>query len=166
MRPHAYLIAATVVAALAIAGPAAHAHSSARRHDAHHHAGGEAMHALLTTSESVSFESDSFSLTPDARRSLDRFAHRLRPAAHAVRIEAVGYADATGPSPYNLELAERRATAVLHYLHTRGVSLLRMSAISYGPQMPTASNASAAGRAANRRVVIVVLPFDGAPRET
>lgn len=165
MRPHAYPLAATVLAAALALSPAAHAHS-ARRHAVHHHADGEAMRTLLMTSESVSFESDSFSLTPDARRSLDRFAHRLGPEAHGVRIEAVGYADATGASPYNLELAERRATAVLHYLHTRGVSLLRMSAVSFGPEMPTASNATAEGRAANRRVVIVVLPFEAGPRET
>jgi outer membrane protein OmpA-like peptidoglycan-associated protein len=98
-------------------------------------------------------------------RSLDRFAHALKPAAREVRIEAVGYADATGTDPHNLLLAERRATAVLHYLHAHGgVSLLRMSAASYGEGLPVTSNETPEGRAANRRVVIVVLPWKPAAR--
>ena len=160
---------AALAVALAICGPAAQAHThtaKSRHHTAHQHATDEAMRRLLAIEETVAFDSDSFDLTPDSKRSLDRFAQRLKPAARDVRIEAVGYADATGSDPHNLLLAERRATAVLHYLHTRGVSLLRMSAVSYGPQMPSASNATAEGRAQNRRVVIVVLPFKDAARQT
>ncbi|HEX3405633.1 MAG TPA: OmpA family protein [Caulobacteraceae bacterium] len=168
MRTHAYRLVATLaVASLAIGAPAAHAHASGHAsHHAHRHANAAATRELLATHESVSFDSDSFTLSPDAMRSLDRFAHQLRPAGHAVRIEAIGYADATGTDPHNLLLAERRATAVLHYLHTRGVSLLRMSAVSYGPGMPQMSNQTPEGRAANRRVVIVVVPFKDNPRET
>jgi outer membrane protein OmpA-like peptidoglycan-associated protein len=168
MHTHAYRLAtALAMASLAIGGPAAYAHASGHvSHHAHRHASVVATRELLATHESISFDSDSFTLSPEAMRSLDRFAHQLKPAAHAVRIEAIGYADATGTDPHNLLLAERRATAVLHYLHTRGVSLLRMSAVSYGPSMPMTSNATPDGRAANRRVVIVVVPFKNAARET
>jgi outer membrane protein OmpA-like peptidoglycan-associated protein len=166
MRTHAYRLAITLaMASLAIGGPAAYAHASGHaRHHAHRYANAAATRELLATHETVSFDSDSFALSPDAMRSLDRFAHQLRPAAHAVRVEAVGYADATGTDPHNLLLAERRATAVLHYLHERGVSLLRMSAVSYGPGMPQMANETPEGRAANRRVVIVVLRWKPASR--
>jgi outer membrane protein OmpA-like peptidoglycan-associated protein len=160
--------AIALAAALAIGGTAAHAHAAGRvyHHTVHRHADDAAMRSLLMTQQSVWFESDSFNLTPESQRSLALFAHRLEPEAHWVRIEAVGYADATGTDPHNLLLAERRATAVLHYLHTRGVSLLRMSAASYGEGMPSASNTTPSGRAENRRVLIVVLPFKDRPRET
>ncbi|HWF78000.1 MAG TPA: OmpA family protein [Caulobacteraceae bacterium] len=164
MRTHAFpLVAALVAAALPVAA-SAHARA-ANNHHRHRHVASEAARALMATHETVSFDSDSFTLTPEAMRSLDRFAHQLKPAAHEVRIEAVGYADATGTDPHNLLLAERRATAVLHYLHARGgVSLLRMSAASYGEGMPVTSNETSGGRAANRRVVIVVMPWRPAPR--
>jgi outer membrane protein OmpA-like peptidoglycan-associated protein len=168
MRTHAIRLATTIImAGLAIGGPAAHAHTSyhaAARQPRNHHPPSAAALRLAASHETVSFESDSFTLTPEAMRSLDRFARQLKPAAHEVRIEAVGYADATGTNPHNLLLAERRATAVLHYLHTRGVSLLRMSAVSYGEGMPQMSNHTPDGRAANRRVVIAVLPWRGGAR--
>ena len=155
MRIHAFALAAAVAAA-------ASAHAAA--HPAHPHAMSEATRRLVMTREFVWFDSDSFALSPDAMRSLARFASQLRADQHAVRIEAVGYADATGTDPHNLLLAERRATAVLHYLHARGVSLLRMSAVSYGEGMPMTANTTPEGRASNRRVVIVVLPWKGGPR--
>ena len=126
----------------------------------------EATRRLLMTREFVWFESDSAALSPDSMQALARFARQLKAHEHAVRIEAVGYADATGSSPHNLLLAERRATAVLHYLHTRGVSLLRMSAVSYGPAAPLTSNDTSEGRAQNRRVVVVVLRWKPAARQT
>jgi outer membrane protein OmpA-like peptidoglycan-associated protein len=158
--------AIVLVAALAIGGPAANAATAAHNHSVYRHADDAAMRSLLMTEQSVWFESDSFHLTPESQRALAQFAHRLKPEAHRVRIEAVGYADATGTDPHNLLLAERRATAVLHYLHARGVSLLRMSAASYGEGMPSASNTTPGGRAENRRVVIVVLPWKDRARET
>jgi outer membrane protein OmpA-like peptidoglycan-associated protein len=167
MRTHAYPLA--LAAALVIGGSVAEAHAGHHHlKRAHHQAvhprdSADAMQRLLASDETVSFDSDSCALSPDAKHSLARFARQLEPEANEVRIEAIGYADSTGADPYNLLLAERRATAVLHYLHERGVSLLRMSAVSYGPGMPQMSNATAAGRAENRRVVIVVLPFGEAP---
>jgi outer membrane protein OmpA-like peptidoglycan-associated protein len=166
-----YGLAAIALAAAALAtGPVA-AHAAAGRHGpavhtAHHPAMSEATRRLLMRREFVWFDNDSFALSPDAMRGLARFAGQLRADQRDVRIEAVGFADSTGTDPHNLLLAERRATAVLHYLHVRGVSLLRMSAASYGEGMPMMSNATADGRASNRRVVVVVLPWKSGPRQT
>ena len=59
--------------------------------------------------------------------------------------------------PSNWELSTARATAVLQFLLAHDVAPRRLSATGYGSQNPLASNETAAGRAANRRVELVIL---------
>jgi outer membrane protein OmpA-like peptidoglycan-associated protein len=68
-----------------------------------------------------------------------------------------GHTDSTAPDSYNLSLSQRRANAVEDFLITQSVDPTRILATGYGEQLPIASNATAAGRQANRRVEIVVL---------
>jgi chemotaxis protein MotB len=76
-----------------------------------------------------------------------------------IRVE--GHTDdtpiATAQFPSNWELSAARATAVLRKLLAAGLKPGRVSVAGYGEQQPIASNDSAAGRAKNRRVEIVVL---------
>ena len=73
-------------------------------------------------------------------------------------IEVQGHTDDTGGSKYNEDLGQRRADSVRRYLSRQhGLQLNRMSTISYGDTLPVAPNKTKAGRAQNRRVVIVVL---------
>ena len=58
--------------------------------------------------------------------------------------------------PSNWELSADRATTVLRYLIAHGVTEQRLSAAGYADLHPLASNATAAGRARNRRVDIVL----------
>ncbi|HWD76854.1 MAG TPA: flagellar motor protein MotB [Solirubrobacteraceae bacterium] len=58
--------------------------------------------------------------------------------------------------PSNWELSTDRATTVLRYLIANGVAEQRLSATGYAALHPLASNATAAGRASNRRVDIVL----------
>ncbi len=58
----------------------------------------------------------------------------------------------------NWELSTARATNVLYYLEQNGIDPRRLSATGYGEHRPIASNDTAAGRAKNRRVEIVILP--------
>jgi outer membrane protein OmpA-like peptidoglycan-associated protein len=67
-----------------------------------------------------------------------------------------GHADSQGAAEYNQELSQRRAEAVRTYLVSRGISAERVSAQGFGLTRPIADNASAEGRANNRRVEIVV----------
>jgi chemotaxis protein MotB len=59
--------------------------------------------------------------------------------------------------PSNWELSTARADAVLEYLLGHGVKPARLSVAGYGQQNPIASNDTASGRAANRRVDLVIL---------
>ena len=76
----------------------------------------------------------------------------------------------TGRFPSNWELSTARANAVLEYLLAQGVGPRRLSVAGYADQRPAASNATAEGRAMNRRVTILVLrrttspPSQGAGR--
>jgi chemotaxis protein MotB len=63
----------------------------------------------------------------------------------------------TSAFPSNWDLSSARADAVVRYLIATGLGAKRLSVTGYADQRPIASNATAAGRAANRRVELVVL---------
>jgi len=63
--------------------------------------------------------------------------------------------------PSNWELSAARAAAVVRLFTERGVPTDRLSVVGYGPFRPARDNADEEGRAANRRVVVVVLTEPG-----
>jgi OOP family OmpA-OmpF porin len=71
-----------------------------------------------------------------------------------VRVE--GHTDSQGSESYNQALSERRANTVLNYLVSNGIDGDRLSASGFGENSPVADNATAEGRARNRRVDLVV----------
>jgi Outer membrane protein and related peptidoglycan-associated (lipo)proteins len=68
----------------------------------------------------------------------------------------VGYTDNTGSYETNMRLSQQRADAVRNYLISQGVSSARLQAIGKGWNDPIATNATAAGRAQNRRVEMYI----------
>jgi OOP family OmpA-OmpF porin len=101
--------------------------------------------------EGVTFETGNAMLSPVARAVLDRVATSL--AAHpALRVEVAGYTDSRGSMAINQRLSQTRADAVRGYLIERGVSPEQVTALGYGESNPIDTNATAAGRARNRRV--------------
>ena len=97
-------------------------------------------------------------LSAAGRTVLDRIAAMLKRSRYAVSVE--GYTDntpiRTARFPSNWELSTARATTVARYLIRRGVAPARLSAVGYGDTRPRAGNATAAGRALNRRVTLVL----------
>ena len=73
-------------------------------------------------------------------------------------IEIQGHTDNVGDSMYNERLSTMRANSVASALRTRGVTTGRMTTAGYGETMPITSNSTEAGRAANRRVEIKIIP--------
>jgi outer membrane protein OmpA-like peptidoglycan-associated protein len=67
-----------------------------------------------------------------------------------------GHTDSTGSAGYNLDLSQRRATAVQYFLQSQGLDAKRMNAVGFGMQRPVADNATSEGRSRNRRVEIVI----------
>ncbi len=101
------------------------------------------------------FPTDSAELRPEAADDLAKLGEYLRerPENH-IRIE--GYADSTGTHPYNEVLSQERALAVRKAILVSGVNPAQLQTAAYGENHPVSTNATAAGRAENRRVEIKV----------
>lgn len=108
------------------------------------------------TLEGVAFELNSAELTAESRPVLTRVAAELSKYPR-LRVELQGHTDSSGSDDYNLKLSQRRALAVRDYLIAQGVPSGQLEARGYGETQPIASNATAEGRALNRRVVMKVL---------
>ena len=74
-------------------------------------------------------------------------------------IEVAGHTDSTGSNAYNQQLSERRAASVASYLGTRSVLRDRFIEVGMGEARPIADNSTEAGRQANRRVEITLVPL-------
>jgi chemotaxis protein MotB len=104
------------------------------------------------------FDSGSATLQPGGAPLLAEIVQLLNvDKSHPIIVE--GHTDnvpiATAEFPSNWELSTARATSVVRYLIAHGISSGRLGAAGYAALDPVASNATAAGRALNRRVDIV-----------
>jgi len=109
----------------------------------------------ITLDEKTNFAFDSAQLTPHAREVLDRVIADGRGVTFS-SVVVEGYTDSTGPAPYNVALSERRARSVIEYLKGHGLQAQNFAMKGYGKADPVASNATNEGRAANRRVEVVL----------
>ena len=129
-----------------------------RAQDAGVLAKGKVVFEQTFAEDRVKFKLDSYELSSEARTALDEFGNRVKALTDQYFIEIQGHTDDTGSERYNEELGQRRAETVRRYLsREHKLPLNRMSTISYGDTLPVESNKTRAGRAANRRVVLVVL---------
>lgn len=100
----------------------------------------------------VQFDFDQAVVKPEYFEDIRRVADFLS-ANEDVVATLEGHTDSTGTDEYNQELSERRAAAVRQALIDRfNVSPARISSVGYGESRPVTSNATAEGRAQNRRV--------------
>lgn len=115
----------------------------------------EARGLVITLSGSVLFASNKSDLLPTAQNRLSQVADALMETKER-KLTVEGHTDSQGSSSYNQELSQRRADAVRSYIISRGYSSNLIQAIGIGKDRPVADNASAEGRANNRRVEIIV----------
>ena len=104
----------------------------------------------------VNFETNSADLTADSSARLDDATATLLRNSD-LRVEVAGYTDSSGAASYNQNLSQRRAQSVMDYLVSHGVDSGMLRVRGYGETNPIASNATAAGRAENRRVTLRIL---------
>ena len=107
----------------------------------------------------ILFPSGSDSFSPAALPVLKKLADVLKPFPNTIRVE--GHTDDrpihTAAFPSNWELSAARAASVVHEFTRDGVDPLRLEIVGFGQYHPIESNATAAGRNANRRVAILIL---------
>jgi outer membrane protein OmpA-like peptidoglycan-associated protein len=114
---------------------------------------------VLVMPSDVTFAVDKSDVQPQFTRVLDDVARTLN-AYPQTTIDVVGHADSSGGADYNQGLSERRASAVADYLTRQGrVMSDRVFVAGMGSRQPIADNATAAGRAQNRRVEIILRPL-------
>lgn len=99
----------------------------------------------------ISFDTGSADIKPELRPVLDQFAQGLD---HTMNVRVVGHTDSTGSPAVNDPLSVDRARSVRQYLEARGVGEQRVEISGEGARQPVADNATADGRARNRRVEI------------
>jgi len=126
-----------------------------------------AVHQLNTCSMGVSridvvvhFATASDKLNAHGLAEVQKVAAVINdPTFRGSHVTVEGYTDAAGKDAANLDLSYRRALTVMHTLVDRfGVPSSMLSAQGFGKANPVATNSTAAGRLANRRVVFVVTP--------
>ncbi|MCL2485418.1 MAG: autotransporter domain-containing protein, partial [Endomicrobia bacterium] len=101
------------------------------------------------------FDFDKFDLKPDAKEAVAGMARALRELDYT-KVTIEGHTDEVGDDNYNESLSLRRAKTVQKKLSELGIYEEKIETVGYGKKKPIASNATAEGRAQNRRVEIIV----------
>ncbi len=106
----------------------------------------------------ITFAFNSANIDPQFYTVLNDVAGVLREYDQTV-VEVAGHTDSVGSDEVNQRLSEQRAEAVAQYLAAQGVQRERLITVGAGKRYPIASNDTEAGRAANRRVEITLVPI-------
>ena len=88
--------------------------------------------------------------------ALDAFADYMNKVADS-KVSITGHTDSQGSEAYNQALSEKRAQDVADYLTAKGISADRIMTSGMGESSPVADNATKAGRAENRRVMVEIV---------
>ncbi len=102
--------------------------------------------------QKVYFQTAKWKILPRSYRLLADVAQVLKDFPD-MKVSIEGHTDSRGSDRYNQRLSEQRANAVKeHLIQRHGISPERLQSIGYGESKPIASNRTARGREANRRV--------------
>ena len=115
---------------------------------------------VLRMPSDVTFASNQSAINTRFYATLDDVAGVLNRYDQSI-VDIIGHADSDGADDYNLNLSRQRASSVAEYLVSRNVLADRLYVDGRGESAPIASNATAEGKAMNRRVEILIRPFRG-----
>jgi outer membrane protein OmpA-like peptidoglycan-associated protein len=125
----------------------------------------EALNRILVTTETprglvvnlsdVLFDTGKYTLKPDTKISLAKVAVIIQ-AYPSLKLQVEGYTDNVGSDMLNQKLSENRADSVKAFLIAQGTDPNSITSAGYGKSNPVADNSTAAGRAQNRRVELIV----------
>ena len=105
----------------------------------------------------ITFATGSAQFTPETERQLQQLFDEL--SINSLAVEVHGHTDNVGNPAANQQLSEDRAMAVKQWLERRSAATFppgRVRIFAHGSTQPVESNRTEAGRAANRRVEIVI----------
>jgi outer membrane protein OmpA-like peptidoglycan-associated protein len=102
-------------------------------------------------------KNDMAPLDPSAEPILTEVRDAIAQHPELVKLEVQAHTDDSGDKKFNETISTARAEAVRKWLVDHGVPADKLTAKGYGPSKPIADNKTAAGRAKNKRIQIVVL---------
>lgn len=111
---------------------------------------------VMDLSGDTLFDSGSAQIKPRAMPSLERFVEMVKNNGNLREVQIVGHTDNTGSEAINRKLSLERAIAVRDFMIANGVNSAIITAQGVASTQPVASNATAQGRAENRRVTLTV----------
>lgn len=112
----------------------------------------------LNLPDGVTFDFNKTDVKPQFYPALNNIAHTIAQYNQTI-VEINGHTDNVGTVAVNQRISEQRAQSVANYLSSQGVQSVRMETHGYNFQYPIADNTTDAGRAANRRVEIRLVPL-------
>jgi len=112
---------------------------------------------VFTKSLSINFATASSRLTPETIATINQQVLLQLQMAGGMAVRIEGNTDNVGEPGENQTLSEQRAKAIVEYLSSRGIAPTRMVARGNGQRSPIVSNATAEGRAMNRRTDILFI---------
>ncbi|MFZ4700724.1 MAG: OmpA/MotB family protein [Candidatus Methylumidiphilus sp.] len=119
----------------------------------------------VTMEDQLLFPEGGWEVHASGKAVLDKIVPALQ-SATSHRVEVEGYTDNVPIGahlqhrfPTNWELSAARATEVVKYLQKKGVDPSRLTAAGHGEYQPLGSNSTPAGRQANRRTDIDLMPI-------
>ena len=112
----------------------------------------------LTMPSNITFAVNSATIQPNFYGPLNDVAATLREYP-STAVDVIGHASSDGPDDYNMQLSQQRAQSVRTYLINQSVNSVRLYAVGMGETQPIADNSTPEGRAANRRVEIILTPI-------
>ncbi len=115
----------------------------------------ETARGLVVTLGDVLFDTGKSNLKQNAQISLAKVSVILQQYPD-LKLQIEGYTDSVGGDEYNLKLSQSRANATQAFLVSNNVNPANITATGYGKSHPVADNNTAAGKAQNRRVEMVV----------
>jgi outer membrane protein OmpA-like peptidoglycan-associated protein len=117
----------------------------------------EKKKAVELAAKEIYFVTGSAVIQKKSFAKLDAVAALLNdPANSTLNLDIEGHTDNVGKPASNLKLSKARANAVLNYFVKKGIAKERLTAEGYGQDKPVDTNKTAAGRAKNRRVEMIL----------
>ncbi len=116
---------------------------------------GDITHEVSSKSYQIQFETGSSVIKPESYNILDEIM-KSSVVAEGLTVGVYGHTDNVGVEGANQKLSEQRAISVKNYLISKGIPENRITVKGFGSGKPIADNNTAAGKATNRRVQIVL----------
>lgn len=117
---------------------------------------GEGINVTFTEDAGVYFDTNKSAVKGASATTLDKLAGIFKEYPKSI-VLVEGHTDSAGPEDYNMNLSKQRAESVTNYLIAQGISPTRFTTKWYGENQPKADNATAEGKAKNRRVELAIV---------